>query len=90
MPFVSIRIVKEVLAENAREKKAEISRRVTDAINHVTGLPKEVIWVVFEDVPAAEWYVGAKSAEQIREESERQSVAAGAGGAAAPVPEDPQ
>jgi 4-oxalocrotonate tautomerase len=38
MPFVNIRIVKEVIAADPKGKKAEISRAVTDAITKVTGL----------------------------------------------------
>lgn len=65
MPFVNIRIVKGVLGERATEKKADISRRVTDEISAAAGVPKEAVWVVFEDIPAGEWYVGARSVEQM-------------------------
>jgi 4-oxalocrotonate tautomerase len=54
MPFVNIRI----LEGHAQERKDEIARRVTDAISEVALLPKEAIWVVFEDVTADDWYVG--------------------------------
>lgn len=68
MPFVNIRIVEGVLEEGAAEKKAEISRRLTDVISEAAGLSKDDVWVVFEDIPAAEWYVGAKSVEQRKAE----------------------
>ena len=55
MPFVNIRILKG----HSQERKDEISRRVTAAISEVAELPSEAIWVVFEDVGADDWYVGA-------------------------------
>jgi 4-oxalocrotonate tautomerase len=62
MPFVSIRI----LAGHPQQRKDEISRRVTDAISEVAQLPKEAVWVVFEDVTAEDWYVGSRSVAEIR------------------------
>jgi 4-oxalocrotonate tautomerase len=66
MPFVNIRIVKEVLADDPQGRKAEISRRVADALSEVTGLPKDAVWVVFEEVAARDWYVGTTSVEEMR------------------------
>ena len=54
MPFVNIRILKG----HAQERKDEIARRVTETISEVAKLPKEAVWVVFEDVAADDWYVG--------------------------------
>ena len=62
MPFVSIKI----LAGHPQQRKDEISRRVTDAISEVAQLPKEAVWVVFEDVAAEEWYVGSRSVAEIK------------------------
>jgi len=64
MPFVNIRILKG----HSQQRKDEISRRVTDAISEVAGLPKNAIWVVFEDVTDEDWYVGARTAKSIRAE----------------------
>jgi 4-oxalocrotonate tautomerase len=64
MPFVNIRIVDGVLGDGAAEKKADISRRVTEALSSAAGIPEDYVWVVFEDVPAAEWYVGGRSVAQ--------------------------
>jgi 4-oxalocrotonate tautomerase len=63
MPFVNIRIVEG----HSKERKDEISRRVVDAINDVTEIPKEAIWVVFQDITDEEWYVGEKSVKQLNE-----------------------
>ncbi len=61
MPFVNIRILKG----HSQERKDEISRRVTTAISEVAQLPKDVIWVVFEDVEAEDWYVGATRVSEL-------------------------
>ncbi len=66
MPFVNIRIVKEVIAEDPEGRKAEISRRVADAVSEVAGVPKEAVWVVFEEVAARDWYVGDRSVQELR------------------------
>ena len=54
MPFVNIRILKG----HPPERKDEIARRVTETISEVAKLPKEAVWVVFEDVAAYDCYVG--------------------------------
>ena len=62
MPFVNIRLV----GGRSQEKKDAISKRVTDAISDVLELPKDDIWVVFEDVTAEEWYVGGTTVAELR------------------------
>jgi len=62
MPFVNIRI----LEGHSPQRKDEIARRVTEAISEVAQLPKEVIWVVFEDVKADDWYVGPTRVSQMK------------------------
>jgi 4-oxalocrotonate tautomerase len=61
MPFVNIRIVKEVIASDPQGKKQRIAEKVAAAINDAAGIPKDDIWVVFEEVDARDWYVGEKS-----------------------------
>jgi len=46
MPFVNIRIYEGW----GKERLNEIAKRVTAAITDVTQLPKEAVWVVFEEV----------------------------------------
>jgi 4-oxalocrotonate tautomerase len=65
MPFVNIRI----LEGHSKERKDEIARRVTDTISEVAKLPKEAIWVVFEDVTADDWYVGQKRVSELQEKA---------------------
>ena len=62
MPFVNIQILKG----HSKQRKDEISHRVTAAISEVAQLPKDAIWVVFEDVDTEDWYVGGSSVKDIR------------------------
>ena len=52
MPFVNIRIYEG----HGKERKDEIARRVTEAISDVCKLPREAVWVVFEEVSPTDWY----------------------------------
>jgi phenylpyruvate tautomerase PptA (4-oxalocrotonate tautomerase family) len=47
VPIVSITILPQ-----STEKKAEMSRVITDDINRITGIKKEAIVVAFYEVPA--------------------------------------
>jgi len=62
MPFVNIRILKG----HSQERKDEISHRVTAAISEIAQLPKDAIWVVFEDVTAEDWYVGGTTVAELK------------------------
>ncbi len=66
MPFVNIRMVKEVIASDPEGKKAAIAEKVTNAIAEATGLGKSDVWVVFEEVAARDWFVGATNVESKR------------------------
>ena len=66
MPFVTVKIVKQVIADNPAQKKAEIGTRITKAISETTGLPEDSVWIVFEEVDHADWRVGLKDVETLR------------------------
>ena len=66
MPFVNIRIVKEVIASDPAGKKEAIATGVIDSINKATGIAKDDVWVVFEEVAARDWYVGDINVETRR------------------------
>jgi 4-oxalocrotonate tautomerase len=66
MPFVNIRIVKEVIADDPAGKKETIAKGVVEAINKATGIAKDDVWVVFEEVAARDWYVGETDVERRR------------------------
>jgi 4-oxalocrotonate tautomerase len=65
MPFVNIRLVREVIADAPERKKAAIAEKVANAVHEVTGIGKTDIWVVFEEVAARDWYVGTSSVEAL-------------------------
>ena len=54
MPFVNIQILKG----HPQERKDEMARRVVAAMSELAQLPPEAVWVVFDELPATDWYVG--------------------------------
>ena len=70
MPFVNIRLVREVIADDPQGMKAAITQRGVSAITEATGLSENDVWVVFEEVAARDWYVGPSSVEDKRRTSE--------------------
>jgi 4-oxalocrotonate tautomerase len=66
MPFVNIRLVREVIASDPEGKKALIASKVSAAITEATGLGPDDVWVVFEEVAARDWYVGPTNVETRR------------------------
>lgn len=69
MPFVNIRLVREVIADDPETKKAKIADKIVEAVNDVTGIARDDVWVVFEEVAALDWYVGDKNVETRRNSS---------------------
>jgi 4-oxalocrotonate tautomerase len=66
MPFVNIRIVKEVIADDPKGKKEKIAHGVIETISGTTGIGRDDVWVVFEEVEAKDWYVGQQSVQDRR------------------------
>jgi 4-oxalocrotonate tautomerase len=60
MPFIHIQILKG----HPQARKDEIARRVAEIVSEVAELPKEAIWVVFEDVAEGDWFVGGRPAQR--------------------------
>lgn len=69
MPFVNIRIVKEVIADDPTAKKTAMAEKIATAIAETTGISKNDIWVVFEEVAARDWFVGDTSVEARRQQT---------------------
>ena len=69
MPFVSIRLVKEVIADDPAGKKARIAAGVVKSITETTGLTDDDVWVVFEEVAARDWYLGPTNVETRRKKA---------------------
>jgi 4-oxalocrotonate tautomerase len=66
MPFVNIRLVKELIADDPAGKKAAIAKGVSDAITKTTGLGNNDVWIVFEEVAARDWTIGPTTVESLR------------------------
>jgi 4-oxalocrotonate tautomerase len=66
MPFITIRVVREVIAADPAGKKESIARAVKDAIRKETGVGEGEVWVVFEEIAARDWYVGGTNVETMR------------------------
>jgi len=66
MPFVRITIVREAIAADPKGKKASIGRKVSAAIAEATNLPVDEISIVFEEVAAADWYVGNEDVQTLK------------------------
>jgi 4-oxalocrotonate tautomerase family enzyme len=56
MPFVQI----HWFEGRDEEQKAEVAKRVTDALAEVGKAKPEDVWVKFEDGAPADWYFGGK------------------------------
>lgn len=67
MPFVNIRIVKEVIEDDPVGKKAKISRGVSASICDATGIDAENVWIVFEEVSEKDWFVGKDRVAELRQ-----------------------
>jgi len=39
---------------------------VTETVSELAKLPKEAVWVVFEDVTADDWYVGQSRVSELQ------------------------
>ncbi len=69
MPFVSIRLVKEVIEDDPVAAKATMSKGIVTSICQATGLKEDQVWVVFEEVPETEWFVGKDRVKELRRAS---------------------
>ncbi|MEK6702457.1 MAG: 4-oxalocrotonate tautomerase family protein [Planctomycetota bacterium] len=78
MPLVQVKGVSGYLS---KEQKAELIKRLTDAVLSVEGEGlRPVTWVIIEDVPEGQWGVGGTlaSAQMLREMAGKQHCATGA------------
>lgn len=66
MPFVNIRLVREVIADDPEGIKAKVSTSVTNALSEAAGIPKENVWVVFEEVAEVDWFAGGTRVKELR------------------------
>lgn len=66
MPFVNIRIVKQVIEHDPDGIKAKVQTAVTDEIARAAGIPKENVWVTFEEVDETDWFAGGERVKELR------------------------
>jgi 4-oxalocrotonate tautomerase len=66
MPFVSIRLIEN----RSQQQKDELAKRINQAVSDVLQIPKDDTWVVFEDVPAGDWYVGGTTVAELRKKTQ--------------------
>ena len=66
MPFVNIRLVREVIADDPDRKKAEMTDKIAAVIAAATGVSEDQVWIVFEEVDAKDWFLGKSSVKKLR------------------------
>ncbi len=66
MPMVKITYVRENLGDDAEARKTAVADRVSQALADEMGVKATAVWVVFEDVGAADWFVGPESVKEMR------------------------
>ncbi|WP_171130372.1 MULTISPECIES: 4-oxalocrotonate tautomerase family protein [unclassified Ruegeria] len=69
MPFVNIRIVKQVIERDPEGIKSRVQTSVTESIAESAGIPKENVWVTFEEVDETDWFAGGQRVKELRAES---------------------
>jgi 4-oxalocrotonate tautomerase len=62
MPFVNIRIDEA----HGQDRKDEIAQRITDTISDVCKLPREAVWVTFDEIAPPDWYLAGKPGESTK------------------------
>ncbi len=60
MPFVNIKMYEGF----SKARRDEIAARVTDAVCDITGLPRQGVWVIIEEIDPPDWYVGGQPGER--------------------------
>ena len=60
MPVIKI----EWLAGRTPQQKAKLADAITQAFMAAAQVPKEQVWIVFEDVQRSDWAMGGKLLEE--------------------------
>jgi 4-oxalocrotonate tautomerase len=56
VPYITV----EWFEGRSAEQKAELARRITEAMTEVAGTPAEEVWIRFEDAARADWAMGGE------------------------------
>ena len=63
MPYI------QILEGHPQERKDEMARRVVAAVSELAQLPPEAVWVVFDELPATDWYVGNTRVDVLKKQA---------------------
>lgn len=69
MPFVNIRIVKQVIENDPEGIKAKVQADVTASLVEAAGIPAENVWVTFDEIDETDWFAGGQRVKELRENS---------------------
>ena len=56
MPIVTV----EWLQGRSQQQKRQLAQALTRAFVEIAQVPKEQVWIVFRDVPRADWAIGGE------------------------------
>ena len=62
MPVITV----QLWAGRTREQKAELARRMTEAVVEVAGCERDTVRVLFDDYDKSDWAVGGRLADEAR------------------------
>lgn len=60
MPVITVRLWEG----RSRRQKAELARRITDAMVEVADCERDTVRVIFEDVAKSDWAIGGRLADE--------------------------
>ncbi|MCJ7873114.1 4-oxalocrotonate tautomerase family protein [Phaeobacter sp. J2-8] len=66
MPFVNIRIVKQVIEKDPDGIKAKVQADVTASLAEAAGIPAENVWVTFDEIDEGDWFAGGVRVKELR------------------------
>lgn len=69
MPFVNIRIVKQVIEKDSEGIKAKVQADVTASLVEAAGIPAGNVWVTFDEVDEEDWFAGGVRVKELRVDS---------------------
>jgi 4-oxalocrotonate tautomerase len=64
MPIVTVKL----LPGRSAEQKEELARRITQDVQETLNVGPDAIWITFEEVPGADWYIAGKALKPARRE----------------------
>ena len=64
MPIVNVKL----LPGRSGEQKQELAQRITRAVQETLNVGPDAVWITFEEIPGADWYVAGKALRPVRSE----------------------